>query len=115
MSESENELSAVDPCVDPGGEVSFACILSAVSDIRNGNFSVNTIRKLIRQVDNALAITAGDSGSVALAAAPEGISELCDAVEQNCSADSVSATAINPLLASLLLALLKAALEKFGS
>ncbi len=98
-----------------GEPVSFECILSAVNDMRSANFSATTIRKVIKQVDNALASVAGDDADISIAVAQGGdLESLCDQVEASCQPSEVSALGVSPLLASLLIALLKAALEKFA-
>lgn len=100
-------------CVRPGESVSFECILSAINDIRGGNFGVLTVRKLMLQVDNALSNIAGEPADITLAAAAPGdLLALCDQVEASCRPTEVSALGVSPILVSLLIALLKAALER---
>lgn len=105
---SEGELSSVDPCIAPGETVSFECVLSAIADIRQGRLGVGVVRKLLRQVDNALATLSGEPADVTLAAAGDAdVSALCDRIEELCGPTGVSALGVSPLLASLLVALLK--------
>lgn len=124
MADENKEVGAAvpagedDACVSEGGSVSFECILSAISDVRSGNVGVNTVRKLIKQVDNALSSFSGteDDPSGPFGSVPSyGIDGLCDEVESQCKSFSGAAepAGINPALASLLALLLKAVLEKW--
>lgn len=112
---AEESASAIgaDGCVGEGGSVSFECILSAIMDIRNGNLGLITIRKLLKQVDNALSTVAGDEADMSISGfGSTDILALCDEVESFCKPEQVSAIGTSPGLSSRLMALLKAALNQ---
>lgn len=89
-------------CVNEPQDLSFPCIMSIVSDVRSGNITTETFRKVLKQVDNGLAKFGKPDASIL---SIESEQEVCDKIEQYINSD---VTAQNPmLLISMLLTILR--------
>ena len=64
-----NEASSLDAatCVGPTQSISFTCIQSIASDIRKGQFTVVTLRKILLQLDAAVALLPGGNPNLGAA------------------------------------------------
>lgn len=119
MDGEQSQPIAADGCIYEGEPLSFPCIMSIINDVRSGTVGLKTVRKAIRQVDNGIAMLAGDDADVnfASSSSPAGsdLTAICDQLEAACSASSVTAAGVNPSLLSLLISLLMALLDHLAA
>mgnify|MGYP006370991091 FL=1 len=69
-------------CVYEAEPLSFSCVLSAIGDVRNGTVTADTVRKILKQIDSAVAQFGMPK--------PVGVSSLSDeevltSLEQQCA------------------------------
>ena len=86
-------------CVYEAEPVSFSCVLDVVNDVRTGNVTTETARKILKQVDSGLA-QFGKPKPIGLTNIEE--IELLDAIESRCSMESKGTDILVDLLPLLL-------------
>lgn len=96
-------------CVYEAEPVSFSCILDVVSDVRSGKVTVETARKIIKQVDGGLA-QFGMPKPVGFKALPE--EDLLTAVEDACKVEGIDWSSKLVQMLPLLMQLLQIVLAK---
>lgn len=69
-------------CVYEAEPVSFSCVLAVVNDVRTGAVTVDTVRKILKQVDSGLA-QFGQRQPVGVSSLAE--DDLLASIEQQCS------------------------------
>lgn len=96
-------------CVYEAEPVSFSCILDVVSDVRKGTVTVETARKIIKQVDGGLA-QFGMPKPIGYKALPE--EDLLKEVEDQCKVEGIDWSSKLTQMLPLLLQLLQIVLAK---
>ena len=96
-------------CVYEAEPVSFSCILDVVSDVRSGKVTVETARKIIKQVDGGLA-QFGMPKPVGYKALPE--EDLLKEVEDQCKVEGIDWSSKLAQMLPLLMQLLQIVLAK---
>lgn len=79
--------------------VSFSCVLSVISDIREGNVSVDTARKVLKQIDAGLA-QFGVPKPIGVRALSD--DDMLSNVEQLCSVSGLADTALEEVVKQLI-------------
>lgn len=96
-------------CMYEAEPLSFSCVLSAIGDVRNGTVTADTIRKILKQIDSAVA-QFGMPKPVGVKALPE--DELLSQVENMCTVEGIDWSAKLAQMLPLLLQLLQILLAK---
>ena len=88
-------------CVYEAEQLSFSCVLDVVNDVRTGNITTETARKILKQVDSGLA-QFGRPDPVGVAAMSE--DELLNQIESKCVVQGTANVVVTllPLLIKLL-------------
>lgn len=88
-------------CVYEAEQLSFSCVLDVVNDVRTGNITTETARKILKQVDAGLA-QFGRPDPVGVAAMSE--DELLNQIESKCVVQGTANVVVTllPLLIKLL-------------
>jgi len=98
-------------CVYTPEPVSIPCIIEIINDFRTGQPVVNTIRKIMKQVDSGLALF-GKPDSTILPLSTD-LTELVNSLEQTVG-ELDDVTAMNPIWLTILIAILKELLKQIG-
>lgn len=96
-------------CIYEAEPVSFSCILDVVSDVRKGTVTVETARKIIKQVDGGLA-QFGMPKPVGVKALPE--EDLLTMIEDQCKMEGIGWSSKLAQMLPLLMQLLQIILAK---